>query len=340
MPSLSLPAAELASVFLGTLLYGFYLGTLTTVLPILLTTHDGQWKRRTDIRWLTVGVSVILCLNVAVNLAVAIWRNFNALVLNPSLSGEEAAYILPSSWQNVVTAINVGLQSLTGDLILIYRCWLVFSRSRKIIVLPLLLWIAAFVCEARIVSLQTTDSQAIEHSAQEIPWGKAFWTLTLAINILTTGMIIVHIWRVDRHRLSLFGRPSSALGRAMRNIGESGLLYTVAVILSFAAYTTQSTLVYLAGTFEIHSVGIAFNWIIIRTARTRVAHPSHLQEKTISAIQFRLSQTTQAPITSTLSFEETQLPGDTSIIGTSEKGHVVEEIQAASAARLNLKMNT
>jgi hypothetical protein len=69
-------------------------------------------------------------------------------------------------------------------------------------------------------------------------------------------LIVWRIWLVDkesekyRFPFALCSNsPTNTLSRAMRNIVESGLLYTTAVIFAFVAYTTQSTLMYLAGSF-------------------------------------------------------------------------------------------
>ncbi|KAJ7699059.1 hypothetical protein B0H17DRAFT_1196636 [Mycena rosella] len=258
MPSLSAPAAELASILIASVLYGFYLATLAAAVPALLRTSAGQWKWRADIHWVTVGASVILFLNVTMDLALAMYSSFNTLVFH---AAEEGAYANSSDWQNL-------FKSLTGDAILIYRCWLIYGRSWTIITLPLLLWVAALTCDARLVRLQTTMSGDIEASKHVMPWGTAFWAFTLAINVLTTGTSLLAPLALPYIRFT-HSAPSNTLNQARRTIVESGLLYTTSVILAFAAYLTQSVLMYPAGSFEIQSVGIAFNWIIIRRARRR-----------------------------------------------------------------------
>jgi hypothetical protein len=67
------------------------------------------------------------------------------------------------------------------------------------------------------------------------------------------GLIVLRIWKVEKQqerfrapRDNSPDRPPTALGRAMRNIVESGMIYTVASILMFAAFTAQSTLNYPA----------------------------------------------------------------------------------------------
>lgn len=69
------------------------------------------------------------------------------------------------------------------------------------------------------------------------------------------ALIVWRIWTVEsenkrfrapRDRDPAYDQPQSPLSRAMRNIIESGMIYTAATILLFAAYTTQSTLIYPA----------------------------------------------------------------------------------------------
>ncbi|KAJ7763646.1 hypothetical protein DFH07DRAFT_396813 [Mycena maculata] len=285
MPVLSVPGAALVAVFVESVLYGFYVATLLAALPIL-TRSDGHWKRRADLHWVTLGASVILFASATTNLAVAMWSNLNVLAFDAGPSGAELG------WQNDVTAVTVGVQSLTGDLILIYRCWLIYSRSRTAVALPSLMWTAALVAEVgQVYSSQRTTSQAVE-SKGVVPWGAAFWSLTLAINIYSTSLIVWRIWRVDRETKNRFplgpvyNLPQNPLDRAMRNIVDSGLLYTTAVILAFSAFITGSTLVYPAGAFEIQSVGIAFNFIIIRGARRRAETTTSRQLRPDGLMQF------------------------------------------------------
>ncbi|KAJ7289216.1 hypothetical protein C8J57DRAFT_1459268 [Mycena rebaudengoi] len=272
MSSNSLLVLELCSAFLSCMLYGVYLVTLGIAARVLLK-PDGRTRSR--INWITVGVSALLFSNVTLDVVLALHTAVRAFILYTGPGGPETIYKNASHWENYVRPMCVGIQSLIGDAILIYRCWLVYSRSWRIVAFPFVLWLTNIACQVRKVSLQSTLPQGLVTAGILYPWGVAFWTLTICINLSTTPLIVLRIWRVDnemiRSQLPAGSRkhniPRSQLGRAMRHVIESGLIYTTAAILTFAAYTSQSAFSYPASVFGIHSVGIAFNLIIIRRSR-------------------------------------------------------------------------
>ncbi|KAJ6627715.1 hypothetical protein B0H10DRAFT_1993809 [Mycena sp. CBHHK59/15] len=272
----SIAAAELCALFIGSMVYGVYLVTLGIAARVSLTTDSpSRWRRRSEINRTILVVSIILFVNGTLDLILAMLGNMQAFVLYTGDGGPAFVFLHASSWENFLKTFAVGLQSLTGDAILIYRCWFIYRRSWRIILLPMLLWLGNAVCNGRLVYLQATlQSRALVTAKLLLPWGTAFWALTITVNICTTSLIVWRIWRVDKENEkfrfplgSLPDVPPSALSRAMRNMIESGLLYTTAAVLTFAAYTAKSSLVYIASALELHSVGIAFNLIVIRGAK-------------------------------------------------------------------------
>ncbi|KAJ6620658.1 hypothetical protein B0H10DRAFT_1068024 [Mycena sp. CBHHK59/15] len=285
----SLLTLELCTVFIASTMYGVYLVTLGMAVRTLLIT-ESRWRRRSEINWITVSVSAALFINATLDLALAMHTVVHAFVLYTGPGGPEYIFLNASSWENYLKSLDqtssVGLQSLTGDAILIYRCWLVYSRSRRIIAFPVLLWLVNGVCHARMIYLQTTLPSALVTAGELWPWGVAFWALTICINMSTTPLIVWRIWSIDKEnerlRIPLSSSSDvtpSPLASAMRRIIESGLLYTTAAFLTFVAYTTKSHLAYPASAIEMHSVGIAFNLIIIRRSKhsRKDAAPGTLQ---------------------------------------------------------------
>ncbi|KAJ6530054.1 hypothetical protein DFH09DRAFT_1285147 [Mycena vulgaris] len=281
MPSLSLPAAELLATFLSSLLYGIYLVTLGITGWILLITRETgtrRWKRCGEMNWIVVCVCVLLFINVTVDLGMAVTFNVQAFVSYKGLGGPEHVFTHASGWQTFTKTFCVFLQSLTGDAILIYRCWFLWHKSWVVIGLPILVWLANLACSIGLLVTLTKISDGLAISYQLQPWGRSLWVSTICTNIVVTALIVWRIWRVEREnkrlRCSLDpadDQPQSQIGRAMWTIIESGMIYTATTILMFAAYMTQSTLAYPASSLEIHSVGIMFNFIIIRGARQSLA---------------------------------------------------------------------
>jgi len=270
MSSLSLPAAELIAQTLGSVLYGIYLVTLGIA--------SGQWKHRSSINWIIVVVSVVLFVNATLDLVVATITVMQAFVLYTGPGGAEHIFTHGSGWQTIVKSFSVPFQSLVGDGILIYRCWFLWNKSWLVIALPLFIWLANIACAIRLLDLLAQASQGQIISSTIQPWGQAFWSMTICISVMATSLIVGRIWMVEkeskRFRASSIdpvtsqNQPRSALSNAMRNIIESGMIYTLVSVFTLVTYTMQSTLHYPASSLEIHSVGITFNLILIRSSRT------------------------------------------------------------------------
>ena len=75
-----------------------------------------------------------------------------------------------------------------NDACQVYRCWIVYSKSKTIVILPSLLWLGSAVCGviiiARQISIHATVSLTTVSKMQ--PFMIAFLTSTLVQNIVTT----------------------------------------------------------------------------------------------------------------------------------------------------------
>ncbi|KAJ7302525.1 hypothetical protein DFH08DRAFT_905135 [Mycena albidolilacea] len=313
MSNLSLSGAELIALIIGAVLYGIYLVTLGIAGRSLLMTETGQWKRRSAINWVIVVVSAVLFVNGTLNLIVASITVYQAFVLYTGSGGPEHIFTHGSGWQTITKSFNVPFQSLVGDGILIYRCWFLWNKSLLVIALPMLIWLANIACAIRLVDLIAQASQGLIIGSVIQPWGQAFWSMTICISVMVTGLIVARIWLVERQnrRFRVPGidtvatsregpsPPKSTLSRAMRNIIESGMIYTVVSIFTLATYTLKSNLHYPASGMEIHSVGITFNLILIRAARIGSASARANGRPDVSAgsvpLQIQITQTQTHP---------------------------------------------
>jgi energy-coupling factor transporter transmembrane protein EcfT len=148
----------------------------------------------------------------------------------------------------------------------IYRCWFLWDRSWLVIALPLLIWLANVATFIRFLVLLSQATQGLIISSAVQPWVRGFWAMTITINVMTTcaclgsclcqnslpisvAMIVARIWMVDRQNKKLgidAHEPRSTLGHAIRNIVESGMIYTAVSLFMLIAVNLKSTLTYPA----------------------------------------------------------------------------------------------
>ncbi|KAJ6506927.1 hypothetical protein C8R45DRAFT_1069831, partial [Mycena sanguinolenta] len=275
MPEISQPAAELIEHSVGCMLYGIYVVTFGIAERRLLITDSGRWKRRSEIRWVMLVVSILLFVNVTVDMSVATITLLDAFVFYTGPGGAAHIFSNGSGWQTMTKTFCVPFQSLLGDSVLIYRCYWLWNKSWAVIALPLLIWFTNVALAMRILDVLSQISEGAVLSTGVSPWFEAFWSLTISINIITTSLIVFRIWMVERQNkkfpaqlaLTTGSTHSRTLSLAMRNIIESGMIYTFASILELAFHSVQSNMLYIVSALEMHSVGITFNLIIIRGAQ-------------------------------------------------------------------------
>ncbi|KAJ7924156.1 hypothetical protein B0H13DRAFT_2654912 [Mycena leptocephala] len=297
MPEISQPAAELIEHSIGCMLYGIYVVTFGIAERRLLTADSGCWKRPSEIRWVMLVVSILLFVNVTVDMSVATITLLDAFVFYTGPDGAAHIFSHGSGWQTMTKTFCVPFQSLLGDSVLIYRCFWLWNKSWAVIALPLLIWFTNVALAMRILDVLSQISKGAVLSTGISPWFEAFWSLTISINIITTSLIVFRIWMVARQNkksraqlaLTTGSTHSRPLSLAMRNIIESGMIYTFASILELAFHSVQSSMLYIVSALEMHSVGITFNLIIIRGAQ--IAQQPQDTVVTLP-VQFATSQTT------------------------------------------------
>ncbi|KAG2066748.1 hypothetical protein BDR04DRAFT_1106193 [Suillus decipiens] len=166
--------------------------------------------------------------------------------------------------------LMISVVDVIGDLLLLYRCWLVWGKNFYVIVLPLLTALAGFGCILPIPSLILSINPASPSPPTEIvPLTIAGYALPLCTNVMVTALIACRLWYISRiPYFDEHGKPVllkiSAGGRPMMLIIESGVLYMatqlVYVVLVAIGNSAEVILSY-AGT-QIY--GIASTLIIIR----------------------------------------------------------------------------
>ncbi|EMD32282.1 hypothetical protein CERSUDRAFT_118993 [Gelatoporia subvermispora B] len=160
--------------------------------------------------------------------------------------------------------IDQFVQTLIGDAILIYRCWVVYDGRIMVVIASSLMWAATLVLSM----LVTVRSAAID-TASGIndpslkPYITSVFTLTVALNIITTSLIILRISRISGEvRQYIAGRQR--MHHAIRIIIESGLLYTLTAFITLVTVVTKTNADYIPADSLVQVTGIAFDLMIIR----------------------------------------------------------------------------
>ncbi|KAF8062398.1 hypothetical protein FPV67DRAFT_1672874 [Lyophyllum atratum] len=301
--SFSVAEGRLAGFFVESIILGLYLVTFVHTFQALFSTGT-KWRSLADVNRPMAFVALFMFINVILGSATSFYIVWRAFILLPPAKGA-ASFAEISNWAVVLKSADLLTQTTIGDAMLIYRCWVIYGRNWLVIIPSLLLWLGGTVCSVFLVYYEVTfTSDALISASKLHPFGVAFWASTVTLNVITTALIVWPIWKAARrHDKFAYHSANSGNDNIMKDIMyviiESGLMYTVAAFITFVTYTTKHNSLYIASSAEVGIAGIAFNLIIIRTAKaTRVKPapsvglnlPLHLVSSRTSAVPTEQTQ--------------------------------------------------
>ncbi|THU89262.1 hypothetical protein K435DRAFT_781700 [Dendrothele bispora CBS 962.96] len=136
-------------------------------------------------------------------------------------------------------------QTLVGDSVVLYRCYLVWSRDKTIILFPALLLLGSTACGVGILySFAKVVPEAEIFVDQLQDWIVSFFSLTLATNLICTALVAYRIWYIN-HLASVFSIGSSSLRPIVLLVIESGMVYSLSLTALLILYKTHSWFQYV-----------------------------------------------------------------------------------------------
>ncbi|KAM6501659.1 hypothetical protein JOM56_001636 [Amanita muscaria] len=214
--------AFLVAIFVQSILYGVYVATLLHCLGWLLFTKEG-WRK---VNW----PMLVIPMNLFALETTGLGLNFARIFV----------YLTGSRSQDFVQlgSANAALKHSTFlfvDLVLIFRCWVLYAQNWRVVCLPLLLWLSCLVCPFFNTNCYVPDL-SFGQSQQSI-WGfllppsvVLFFGCHIASNIYATSAIIYRIVQATPEKRKTCGHTTR------RVLAESGLLYTLSSVLSLIAH--------------------------------------------------------------------------------------------------------
>ncbi|KAF8205928.1 hypothetical protein K438DRAFT_2014309 [Mycena galopus ATCC 62051] len=298
MAPLSPAESQLLTQLLESIFWGIYVVTLGFCLQALLRIQN-RWKKPIEISKPMLAVAVIMGCIATFDMCLTFAININAFVFYDGPGGPKAAFDNTSGWMDVMGTVDVIVQTVLGDIMLIYRCWIVYGRSWTAIAVPVVLAVAGLACIGVTVFLEVTLPAASQFASPYKEVVVSTWALTICINVITTSLILFRIWRVDRQNAGLISQSTVSPSRkgpyynAKRIIIESGLMYTTVATVTASVYISGSNAFAPLTGIDVQMIGIAFNLILIRVHRNRAAelNPNSIARDRQSASSLRFGVT-------------------------------------------------
>ncbi|OAX34653.1 hypothetical protein K503DRAFT_698338 [Rhizopogon vinicolor AM-OR11-026] len=162
------------------------------------------------------------------------------------------------------------LETLVGDAILIYRCYVVWGRI-QVIIIPIIGWLAVATTGTHAVwsisQLSPTNANIIfqEETGQ---WIISFYSVALVTNLISTSILALRLWLLHRRSTGI-QMTRSHVYPILLIIIECGALYSMSLVTMLATYLVASNSAYIVIDMIGQIIPITFCLIITRTAMLR-----------------------------------------------------------------------
>jgi len=271
------PLTDIVATYVGALCLGLYLAVFSVSIRWLLFEKEG-WKLRKNINWIMLIAAVVLLALDITDSAVDLRVTIDPIVVEGSTQ--------TVTWRTILICTNANVSALIADALLIYRCWVIYDKSRAYVIFPLLLWVGCIICTVLQACWQFIENGSLQSKFHLVNMTIGpgtvlipFWGFTIVLNAYATSMIIYRIWRVTKEVEAHASQSTRDLRFVMRVLMESGFLYLVITIAHFAVwFGKNSTAIAALSAMNVPIIGIAFNLILIRTSQGNAIGTSEFTE--------------------------------------------------------------
>lgn len=167
-------------------------------------------------------------------------------------------------WDHILKDTLYATQENLGSAAAIYRCWVLWGRDWKVILLPCILLIVNLVAGYTVcATYASVDPTSTVFNPRLNTWIKIFYSLAVVLNIITTGLMSYRIWTTHK-RSAAYSTGQSRLIPVLRILVESAALQLIVEIVLLALYCQDINAQYILLESVASIVGITFNAITIR----------------------------------------------------------------------------
>ncbi|KAF8579889.1 hypothetical protein K439DRAFT_348554 [Ramaria rubella] len=257
--------ARLVGLFMQSMFFGVYLVSFAALIRVMFFS-----SRANSIHRPMLAAAIAMFIVATLGVTSLLKRNFDAFIWYHGPGGSDAEFEDISNPINVLLFATYYAQTIIGDLILIYRCFIVYNRSWLVISIPAIIWLATLVCSSiGINKTNNLDTSANIDDKSLIPWITSILVLTMVQNLATTSLIAIRIWRVEREVMQY--RKNPRMKKVFKMVIESGAIYTLSVFVLLVTYLCSNNGQYPVSNCIVQIIGIVFNTIIIRVHQGRTA---------------------------------------------------------------------
>ncbi|TFK18033.1 hypothetical protein FA15DRAFT_683390 [Coprinopsis marcescibilis] len=262
------------------LLYGIYLCVFIAAMNIMLRKRA---HNTTSSKVFLIGV-VSLFVLITIHNFTNVHRMIQAYAYETSFAYPAIFLRDLNNWDCFAFPVILALVIWIADILVIYRCWLVWKKRSWVIVVPVLLLIGSLVVQG----INLTWMANPNRRSIPVTYGYLYWTLRLNFplafcqNVITTGLIAFRIWKQHRQTKKVGLTISSGVNllSIARIIVESAFIYTSILLAMIILQFSHASSVILQHAL-VPVTGIVFLLIAIR------AHSARTESSGLSSVPQR-----------------------------------------------------
>jgi len=250
--------AKIVSIFIQTLLYGAFAVVFILTVWVLLTRRRKRNPWMDPMLWISIVMFVVATMHIGVNYT----RIIQAFIIYRDEPGGPAAFFNElSQFTQIFGSTLYIVQTIVGDSVLLYRCYLVWG-TLWVIAVPFVLLLGSTASGIGILySFAKVVPQADIFVNELQNWITSFFSLTLATNIVCTSLVALRIWWINRSIMTFLDHNYYPI---IFLVLESGAVYSATLTALLILYKTGSWFQYVLLDAISPIVGLVFSMIIIR----------------------------------------------------------------------------
>ncbi|KAJ7483607.1 hypothetical protein FB451DRAFT_1235113 [Mycena latifolia] len=261
----------LNSPILEVFLNGFYTCLVIVSIAAVWTTPRKNNRKKL---WTTFILLLYICATIHASIS---WEFLVVAFQNHGTSPDVLnALTHPNLKLKILALVASFLSFLLADVIMVWRCWIVWGRSWIVIVFPILAAVAGTVCaglglagQIAVASIQNSSSAT--RLAPLVQFSTPFLSLSLVVTLYTTGLIAWRILHVQRHakKHEINHEVRSDFSPVLEIVVESSALYAASLFVFVVLLAMKSENQNYPQNIHAQIAGIAPTLLILRVSAGR-----------------------------------------------------------------------
>lgn len=261
--------AQLLALFLEALFFGTFSVLYFIAVFILLLRSDSITSTNRRLFYTATLMFILSIVHMAIDVrrAVEAFINFG----DQESGGSNVFYSNIGERLGIAKDVVYITQTLVGDGFVTYRLYMVWDRNLYIVILPIMMLLATGVTGYGACYEEAVATGIFGNNIR--PWITAFFSTSLATNVIATILIAYRIWhsgrKVRRYRAS--GLTNSHWP-VIETVVQSAAIYSAALVALLGCYIANSFAQYTVLDAMTPLIGVVFTLIIIRVGLGYTGH--------------------------------------------------------------------